>query len=170
MKVKEICTWNPWVCPADATLADAAQIMWDGDCGSVPIVDSGGKVVGMISDRDITIAALTKDRVSRSVEVREVMTGNVYSCGPEDDVRGALRTMGLRRVRRLPVIDEHGILKGILSISDCIRHAKPMFELNGSGIPSDELLDALQALCTPWRQFFGKATPKAAEARAQRAR
>jgi CBS domain-containing protein len=156
MKLKEICTWEPWVCPADGTLADAAQIMWDGDCGSVPIVDAERKVVGMISDRDITIAALTKDRSPSMVGVREVMSGNVYSCGPEDDVRDALRTMGERRVRRLPVIDEHGTLKGILSISDCICHAKPMYELGEPGIPSDELLVALQALSIPWKKFFGK--------------
>jgi CBS domain-containing protein len=156
MKVKEICTWDPWVCPIEGSLADAAQIMWDGDCGSVPIIDAERKVVGIISDRDITMAALTKDRVPRSVGVREVMTGDVVTCHPEDDVRLALRTMGERRVRRLPVIDEQGRLQGILSISDCIRHAKPMFEVGEPGIPSDELLVALQALSTPWKTFFGK--------------
>jgi CBS domain-containing protein len=156
MKVKEICTWEPWVCSVDGSLADAAEIMWDGDCGSVPIVDAERKVVGMISDRDITMAALTKDRTPRKVGVREVMTGKVYSCDPEDDVRDALRTMGERRVRRLPVIDQEGALKGILSISDCIRNAKPMFELDEPGIPSDELLVALQALSMPWKKFFSK--------------
>jgi CBS domain-containing protein len=156
MKVKEICTWEPWVCPVEGSLADAAQIMWDGDCGAVPVVDSERKVVGMISDRDITIAALTKDRSPRQVQVREVMTGNVYSCGPEDDVREALRTMGERRVRRLPVLDGNGALKGILSISDCIRHSNPVFECGQPGIPSDELLAALHALATPWKKYFGR--------------
>lgn len=156
MKVKDICTWRPWACAINGTLADAAKIMWEGDCGSVPVVDEVGKVVGMLSDRDITMAALTKDRSPRHVEVREVMTGKVHACSADDDVRTALRTMGERRVRRLPVLDEQGVLKGILSISDCIRHAKPMFEVGESGIPSDELLIALQALSTPWRKFFGK--------------
>jgi CBS domain-containing protein len=156
MKVKDICTWNPSVCPVNGSLADAAQVMWEGDCGAVPVVDESGKVVGMVSDRDFTLAALTKDRAPRFVEVREVMTGRVYTCSAEEDVRTALRTMGERRVRRLPVIDEEGNLKGILSISDCIRHAKPMFEVGEPGIPSDELLVALQALSTRWKQFFAQ--------------
>ena len=152
MKVREICTWEPSACPVDGTLADAAQLMWEGSCGTLPIVDAADKVVGMISDRDITMAAMTKDRAPRLVEVREVMTGLVYTCRPEDDVRAALRTMGQRRVRRLPVIDDRGRLKGILSISDCIRKSTP----DRAEIPPDELLAALQALATPWGEFFGK--------------
>jgi len=156
MKVKDICTREPWICPMDGTLADAARIMWDGDCGSVPVVDAAGKLVGMISDRDITLAALTKDRPPRHVEVREVMTGKVPTCSGEDDVRLALRTMGEERVRRLPVVDRAGTITGILSVSDCIRHAKPMFEVGEPGIPSDELLAALQALSTPWKKFTAR--------------
>jgi CBS domain-containing protein len=156
MKVKDVCTKEPWICPMNGTLADAARIMWDGDCGAVPVVDAEGKVVGMISDRDITLAALTKDRPPRSVEVREVMTGKVHTCSDEDDVRLALRTMGEQRVRRLPVVDAAGTITGILSISDCIRRASPTIEIGEPGIPSDELLAALRALATPWRKFIAR--------------
>ncbi len=156
MKVKEICTWEPRVCSQNGTLADVARTMWEGDCGTVPIVDASGKVVGMVSQRDVTMAAVMKDRAPRYVEVREVMTGPVFGCGPEDDVGDALKVMAEKRVRHLPVLDDEGRLKGILSISDCVRNSRLVFETGEPGIPSNELLAALKALAIPWRKFFRK--------------
>lgn len=163
MKVQDVCTRDPWVCPEGGTLADAARIMWDGDCGSLPVVDATGAVVGMISDRDITMSALTKDRPPSLVQAREVMSGKVFSCRSGDDLRDALRTMASRRVRRLPVLDEQGGLRGILSISDCLRHAAPPL-FRESGVPPEELVAALKALSTPWKEFFGKARSADAQA------
>src|SRR5258708_7678276 len=102
MKVKEILTTNPKVCTTTTNLAEAASFMWDYDCGILPVVGDEGRVVGLITDRDICIAGATKNRNLSDIAVEETMTGKVYSCAPEDDVDKALDTMQQRKVRRLP--------------------------------------------------------------------
>ncbi len=123
MKVKELMTVDPKACTTKTNLAEAASFMWDYDCGMLPVLAEQGTVVGLITDRDICIGGATKDRNLSSIAVEEIMTGKVYSCAPEDDVRTALETMQERKVRRLPVVAADGTLQGILSISDITLNA-----------------------------------------------
>lgn len=129
MKVKEVMTRTVQVCLPEASLARAAAIMWEYDCGIVPVVDGDGRVVGMITDRDICMAAATKFRPAAEIAVREVMSGRVYACRSQDDVREALRTMAQHRVRRLPVIDLQGRIEAMLSMNDVLLKAEPFGEL-----------------------------------------
>jgi CBS domain-containing protein len=149
MKVKEIMTSDVKCCSPDTNLAAAAKIMWEGDCGSVPVVDDRGKVVGMITDRDICIAAATRPRTEGEIPVRDVISTTLHTCAPGDDVRSAMKTMKARQVRRLPVVGQDGRLNGIVTIHDIAVQANPE---KGSGIPPQEVLDTFIAITAPSHQ------------------
>jgi CBS domain-containing protein len=111
-------------CGAESDLGAAATIMWKRDCGSVPVVDAQGKVVGMITDRDICMAVATRNKLASEIKVGEVISGRVYACAPDDRIEDALETMQSAQLRRLPVVDDDGKLQGILSINDVVLHSK----------------------------------------------
>jgi CBS domain-containing protein len=124
MKVKEVMTSNVQTCMPETSLATAAMMMRENDCGVLPVVNVSDNVVGMITDRDICMGAATKQRDLSTIAVAEVISGDAYVCLPDDDVRQALETMKEKRVRRLPVIDAEGKLHGILSMNDAVLQAK----------------------------------------------
>jgi CBS domain-containing protein len=124
MKVRDIMTKAPTFCHPDSNLAAAAEKMWSHDCGILPVVDDELGVVGVITDRDICIALGTRDRRASSVFVREVMTGRVHVCAPENDILYALKLLEKARVRRLPVVNRDGKLIGILSMDDIVLAAE----------------------------------------------
>ena len=124
MKVKDVMTAGAKACAREASLAEAAALMWENDCGVLPVVREDGRVVGMITDRDICFGAATKNRAPSEITVGEVTAGRVFACGPEDDIHEALKTMRLERVRRLPVVGDGGALEGILSMNDVALHAE----------------------------------------------
>jgi CBS domain-containing protein len=144
MTAKDFMTANVKSCGADANLASVAKIMWDCDCGTVPVVNEERKIIGMITDRDICIAAATRSTAPANIRVREVMSGPVRKCFSEDGVSTVLRTMKEGRVRRLPVLDREERLVGIVSINDLVaradRHA-------GATVPADEFLATLKSIC-----------------------
>jgi CBS domain-containing protein len=133
-------------CRPDSNLAEVVTTMWHRDCGSLPVVGPDGHVAGMITDRDIAIAVATKGRTADRIEVREVMTGYVFGCAPEDSIQKALDTMRVRKVRRLPVVDDQGHLKGIVSFNDIVLHTSGKREAAASPV---DVLEAMQGICTP---------------------
>jgi CBS domain-containing protein len=124
MKVQEIMTRGAETCALETGLAEAAHLMWDGDCGILPVVQDGGLVVGVITDRDICMAAALNGELLTELPVSRVITSEVYACQPETDVRDALKTMQQHRVRRLPIVNDEGRLQGILSMNDLALEAK----------------------------------------------
>ena len=105
-------------CAPETNLATVAMQMWRGDFGAMPVV-AGRKVVGMITDRDICMAAATKHRDPANIRVKEVISGQVYGCSCDTDIHEALKIMQQKQVRRLPIISpEDGRLQGILSMND----------------------------------------------------
>ena len=112
MKVKDIMTPEPRTCSPTTNLAVAAAIMLDGDCGILPVVDEG-KLVGVVTDRDMYIALATRGKRASHVTVREVVQAPVYTCGPDDDVR--LDPPSGRQPPQTRSIDQE-ILKTISSI------------------------------------------------------
>ena len=147
MKVKEILTTNPKVCTTTTNLAEAASFMWDYDCGILPVVADEGRVVGLITDRDICIAGATNNRHLSDIAVEEIMTGQVYSCAPEDNVVEALDTMQQCKVRRLPVIAPDGTLEGILSLNDVTLRAKETADSKIPGILFRDIVETYKAVC-----------------------
>src|SRR5262245_9126001 len=153
MKAEDIMTRKVQTCRPETSLAEAAAIMWEYDCGAMPVVDDSNRVMGMITDRDIAIAAATKGRRATEITVGEVMTGNVYACAMDEDVKSALRTMRRERVRRLPVIGGDGRLAGILSLNDIVLHAE---EGKGRQVPDisyDDVVSTFKAVCEHSRAF-----------------
>ncbi|TKB71970.1 MAG: CBS domain-containing protein, partial [Nitrospira sp.] len=124
MKIKELMTSPVQTCEPGTNLAAAASMMWDSDCGALPVVDRDGTVVGMITDRDICMAVVTKRRLASDITVWETTTGKVHSCTADDDAKDALLLMKRERVRRLPVVAQNGLLQGVVAMNDFVLRAE----------------------------------------------
>ena len=124
MKVVDIMMGTPYHCRPETNLGSATELMWTGNCGFLPVVGNEGKVIGIITDRDICVALGTRGKPSGDVTVAEVMSAKVYSCAPEGDIHVALRTMREGHVRRLPVITKEGALVGVISMDDVLLRAE----------------------------------------------
>ena len=141
MKIKDIMTGGPRTCSPETNLAAAAALMLDGDCGILPVVEEG-KLVGVVTDRDMYIALATRNKRASEVTVREVVRTPVYTCSPDDDVQTALATMKQHCVRRLPVEGFGGTIMGLVSMNDIVLASgarKPVRDA--------EVVRTLQAIC-----------------------
>ena len=115
IRCREIMTSNVRTATKDMSLRDAAIIMRDGDMGSIPVVENG-KLVGIVTDRDIVVRSIADGRDASS-PVGEAMTTEIFAVRPADFVFEAIRLMGDKQVRRVPVVDEAGALAGIIAIA-----------------------------------------------------
>ncbi|MBL9007027.1 MAG: CBS domain-containing protein [Myxococcales bacterium] len=123
MQVQQLMSEPVLVCHTSDTLSDAARFMWENDVGAVPIVDNQGRVVSMLTDRDICMAAYTQGRPLSEIGVSVAMSERLVVCHPEDSLERAEELMSLYQVRRLPVVDLEGLVLGILSLNDLARSA-----------------------------------------------
>jgi CBS domain-containing protein len=110
------------VLPTDG-LDQAATLMRDRDCGCVVVNDQNGHPVGVLTDRDICLAALRSGRPIAEQRAGGAMSERLFTCRAEDTVAEAERAMALHQVRRLPVVDAHGRLSGLLALDDVAREA-----------------------------------------------
>ena len=142
MLVRDLMTKNVSSCRPDNNLAELAEVMWNDRCGALPILDDSGRVMGIITDRDVCIALGTRNVRASELLVRDVSAPRYFSCNPDNDVRDALKTMAAQEVSRLPVVDADGQLAGILSIDDIV------FRAGGgrSSLSDREIIDALAAM------------------------
>jgi len=124
MIVRDLMRKSPNTCEPGTNLAAVTELLWTCGCGAVPVVDSSGKVAGMITDRDICIALGTRDRRSSELVAEQVMSRETATCRTTDEIHAALKLMGARKVRRLPVLNQAGKLEGILCMSDLILNAR----------------------------------------------
>jgi CBS-domain-containing membrane protein len=145
MIVKQLMSADVKSCREDTDLATAAKLMWDGDCGIVPVVDGDRHVVGVITDRDICIAAATRAMTPASIRAQDVMSRDISTCSANADVRDALSMLKERRVRRLPVLDDHDRLAGVISMNDLAARAEWR---RGAEVPGDEFLETFRVICT----------------------
>jgi CBS-domain-containing membrane protein len=118
--------------------------MLQGGVGTVTVLDNHGRVAGVLTDRDIAMAAGTRQRNASHIAVHEAMSPKVRSCFAEDDVSTALKQMEEARVRRLPVLDERSHLAGILSIDDIAARALDQKD----GISTAEFAKAFRRICS----------------------
>ena len=116
MNVSDVMTAQVATATPGSTVADVARMMAKIESGAVPVTDDG-KVVGLITDRDIVIRVVAED-LPLSTAVADVMTQAVETCREDDNVADAAAKMGARQLRRLVVLDEGGDLAGILSLGD----------------------------------------------------
>jgi CBS domain-containing protein len=116
MKCREIMTTNVRTASPDTRLRDVAVMMREGDMGAVPVVNDG-KLVGIVTDRDIVVRGVAERKTADST-VAEVMTTELFTVSPEDFVFEAIRFMGDKQVRRMPVVDAEDKLAGIIAMAD----------------------------------------------------
>jgi CBS domain-containing protein len=126
MKAQDIMSRNPTCVTPDTTLADAARLMKDENIGIVPVVESTNsrRLVGVITDRDIAIRAVAEGRDGVTTSVGHVMSANVRTTTADESVDDVMQLMGSEQVRRVPVVDDRGVLVGIISQADIVLNAK----------------------------------------------
>jgi CBS domain-containing protein len=128
MTVGQLMTRQVRTCHPEDPLNTAAAIMWEQDCGCVPVVQQGDqeqpRLVGMLTDRDICMAAYTQGRPLTAIQATSVMQRDLATCVATDPIGVALNIFRTRRLRRLPVVQGDGELVGLLSLADVAREAK----------------------------------------------
>ena len=122
MKVENLMTREPATCSSTDSLTVATMKMWTDDCGILPVVDDG-KLVGVVTDRDIAMALGMQGVPASRATVGDVINGKVFSCSPTDEVAAALELMAHKQVRRLPVVKK-GRLLGLISLNDIVLEAR----------------------------------------------
>ncbi|CDM67095.1 CBS domain-containing protein [Pyrinomonas methylaliphatogenes] len=159
---RDIMTREVTVATRDATLEQIAKWMLEEDTGIIPIVDpvaiesaeaakgegrNHGKLVGLITDRDIVIRAIAMGKDPRTTRVEEVMTTEVHTAQPDDRVVDVIRKMGDKQVRRIPVVDQDGNLRGIISMADIALETEEDRELAHA-------LEEISSGHSFWSRFF----------------
>jgi CBS-domain-containing membrane protein len=149
MKVRDLMTTRVYSCRPGDTLRQAAQLMWEHDCGCVPVVGDSGEVLGIITDRDGFIAAYVRGQPLDQIAVRTAMAHKVLVCREDDAIDTAERILRDGQVRRLPVIDAAGHLVGILSLNDLAQRATPSSWGDGDGLSGDAIALTVAAIGRP---------------------
>lgn len=147
LKIQDVMTTTVKSCVPEDNLARVAMEMWDADCGVIPVVDSAQKVVSVVTDRDICMAAATKHRKPEEILVKDVVRQGAFTCMPGDDVHRALEIMAAEKIRRLPVVDEEGRLTGMVSMNDIVLAAKGARGKKGVDLALEDVVDTLKSIC-----------------------
>jgi CBS domain-containing protein len=148
MKVRDLMTKSAASCRPETNLAAAGALMWETDCGVLPIVDEHRRVVGMITDRDVCIALTTSDRRASTLRVGDVAVSHAVGCGSDADIRSALEMMRAHRVHRLPVVNRAGLLEGIVSLSDIAGQAQKSVGRKQPEVSCKDVVATLHAIST----------------------
>jgi CBS domain-containing protein len=155
MKIQEVMTTSPKCCVPSDNAPKAARIMKDMDTGIVPVIEDeqNRRLIGVVTDRDLCLEVIAEGRDPHSVQVRMCMTPTLVCCTPDDDLQKALDLMRDNQVRRIPVVDQDGIIQGMVSMADVVQRAD---------IPSNRTHEILKKVSEP--------TVQASKPRAQTAR
>ena len=154
MRVDQVMSPHVRTCRPEDSLEQAAQLMWDYDCGCVAVCapEGNNQLVGMLTDRDICMCALFKARPLAQIKVAESLPERqLYTCKPGDSLAHAQELMQKGRVRRLPVVDAEGRLVGLVALADLAREAarqQPLSE-GDKDVTDVEINETLAAICSP---------------------
>ena len=118
MKIEQLMKRPVRVCQSEDSLDHVAHVMWEADCGSVPVVDGDGHLLAMITDRDICMAAHFQGGPLRALQVKDAMSKSIFACKPSDTIADAESAMRSNQIHRIPVVDEENRVVGILSLND----------------------------------------------------
>jgi CBS domain-containing protein len=172
LRCRDIMTRDVTVATRDTSIQEVAAMMREEDTGVIPVVDredapaltgetnlaeapkinnrmrGNGKLVGLITDRDIVVRAVAEGRDAKTTRAEEVMTTDIHSAHPNDRVIDVIRKMGDKQVRRIPVVGENGQLRGIISMADIALETEE----------DEELADAIEEISSGasfWGKVFG---------------
>src|SRR5262245_40747875 len=122
MRVRHVMTKDPSCCVPSDPAPRAASIMRDEDTGIIPVIENeqSQKIVGVVTDRDLCMNIVADGRDPNTVSIDACMTTAVVTCSPNDAVERATELMKENQIRRVPVVDEHGTLLGIVSMADLV--------------------------------------------------
>lgn len=125
MKVREIMTQDPACCTPETSVQDVARMMVDCDCGQIPVVDDlkTRRPLGVVTDRDIVCRSVARGTAPSALMARDVMSTPAITVTPESPIEECCRLLEEKRVRRAPVIDDHGRCCGIVALADIAHHA-----------------------------------------------
>ena len=149
MKVSEVMTRDVFTCLRTDSCARAAQLMWEHDCGAVPVIDAQRRPVGMVTDRDICMAAYTQGRPLADIAVSSAASSKVFGARIDDTIEVAEATMEVQQIRRLPVVDGKGQLVGMLSLNDLARRSEQPGIRRSEGLSPSNIAHALAAVSEP---------------------
>jgi CBS domain-containing protein len=154
MRVDQVMTKQVKWCTSEDTLDRAAQLMWNSDCGCLPVCAAEGanRVIGVVTDRDICMSALFQGKALRELRVANAMARVLKACRPGDSLADAEKFMSEARIRRLPVVDDQGSLVGIIALADLAREAVREHAAGKSDITESAVGDTLAAICEPASQ------------------
>jgi CBS domain-containing protein len=147
MTVNDLMTRTVHTCRPGDHLHIATKHMCEHHCGCLPVIDDAGRVVGLLSHRDVCVAASSHDRPLSALTVSDAMSTDVVVCAPGDSLATAEQLMGTRQVRRLPVVDE-GRLVGILSVNDLALAAlSPVSRRKRTAPSALEVVETMALIC-----------------------
>ena len=149
MRIRDLMTKQVASVRSDDSTAVAARLMWDCDCGVVPVIDEEGHAVAMITDRDICMAALMRDRAPSAIPVADAMSRELRSCGPEDEVSTAEELMRTHQIRRIPIVDRDRRPVGMLSLADIVRATDRKKGRTAREVAPEEVAVTLADICAP---------------------
>jgi CBS domain-containing protein len=153
MKVEDIMTRDVRSCAPEETLSSAAQIMWEVDCGAVPVVDSERRVIGIITDRDICMASHLQGVPLADARVGSAMARDVKCCGPYETPATVQALMQQHKIRRVPVVDAERRLIGIITLADLAYILGSSQTLGGDGMTWSAVGHTLASVCEPRGRF-----------------
>lgn len=144
MKVKTIMNKTVYSLNPEQSLHDAAQLMWEHDCGWAPVLDDNGIVEATITDRDIAMAAFLNDSKLADIPLAKVQSGSVISCSENDDISTVETIMQNEQLRRLPVLNKKRELVGMIALNDIAL----AFHAGRRGVDASGLSETLAAICS----------------------
>jgi len=167
MHVEQVMTRNVFACHPGDSLNRAAQIMWENDCGIVPVLGPDDRVTGVLTDRDICMAAYIGGMPLSDLQVCTASSNRIVACRPTDSIEAAEQHMREAQVRRLVVTDDSGRLVGVLSLSDLARQSGVFPMEKGSSFDPNSLSLTLEAVSrrrgVPAKQSKPELRPATAE-------
>jgi CBS domain-containing protein len=149
VRIEDIMTRDVRACSPDDTMGEAAQVMWENDCGCVPVVDDAQRVVGIITDRDLAMAAHLQGVALRDSRVSSAMARDVKCCSARDTPAMVQAMMQQYRIRRVPVVDDQKRLLGIITLGDLAYTMSSQQTLGGDGMTWTAIAHTLAAVSEP---------------------
>jgi CBS-domain-containing membrane protein len=145
LRCRDVMTRNVTTCRRDTPLTEVARLMRDEDVGAIPVIGDGGKLDGIVTDRDLVVKGLTSERQDAELKAEDCMSTDLYTANQNDRLVETIREMGDHKVRRIPVVDSRERLVGIISMADIATQTNKDMELE----------DALEEISQP-SSFFGR--------------
>ena len=146
MRIDTLMTRSVAACRPNDTLDTAVKLMLEKNCGVLPVIGRDGHLAGIVTDRDICVAAHNEGLPLRGIHVDEAMSMKVVAARPHDSIESVERLMAAKRIRRLPIVDDDGHVVGMVSLDDIARDAH-------SREQDVQVVATLAAICRPKRDL-----------------